>query len=246
MIVVKAPPHISTKYQETVCSAGVTEDGEWIRLYPLNFRKLPVSKWFKKYQWIEVEVEKHNDPRPESFRPKIDTLRLGGKLDTKNNWAKRKEILLPVAVSSMEEVYRNFQDEYTSLAVFKPKEVTDLIMVPAKERSASAERIQNQINLFEGAPKQLDHIEYKFKYNFSCYDEDCTGHSMTIEDWEIQELYRFAIGKFGEYAIDKILDYVKVGWLDNMWSEKHDSYLIVGNMARTKSFIVLGVFRPKK
>jgi hypothetical protein len=39
-IVVKTYPTISTKYAELVCTAGILEDGSWIRLYPLRFRTL--------------------------------------------------------------------------------------------------------------------------------------------------------------------------------------------------------------
>ena len=40
LITVKTYPLPSTAYQETVCTAGVKEDGTWIRLYPVRFRYL--------------------------------------------------------------------------------------------------------------------------------------------------------------------------------------------------------------
>ena len=41
-ILVKALPQPSTKHEETVCCAGVTEDGrELLRLYPIRYRRLP-------------------------------------------------------------------------------------------------------------------------------------------------------------------------------------------------------------
>ena len=39
-ITVKAYPTLSEKHDELVCTAGICEDGSWIRLYPLPFRKL--------------------------------------------------------------------------------------------------------------------------------------------------------------------------------------------------------------
>ena len=39
LITVKTYSIPSTKYDELVCTAGVTEDGELIRLYPINFRE---------------------------------------------------------------------------------------------------------------------------------------------------------------------------------------------------------------
>lgn len=40
LITVKTYPTISKKYDELVCTAGILEDGTWIRIYPLPFRKL--------------------------------------------------------------------------------------------------------------------------------------------------------------------------------------------------------------
>jgi hypothetical protein len=40
LITVKTYPVISKKYQETVCTAGLREDGSWVRLYPVPFRTM--------------------------------------------------------------------------------------------------------------------------------------------------------------------------------------------------------------
>ncbi len=39
LITVKTYPTLSAKYDELVCTAGFREDGTWIRLYPVPFRK---------------------------------------------------------------------------------------------------------------------------------------------------------------------------------------------------------------
>ena len=57
-ITVKTYPTLSEKYDELVCTAGICEDGSWIRLYPLPFRKLEYEQKYKKWQWIEVDVER--------------------------------------------------------------------------------------------------------------------------------------------------------------------------------------------
>lgn len=60
LITVKTYPLPSDKYMELVCTAGVLEDGSFIRLYPVDYRYRPIWQWYKKYQWIEVEVEKNS------------------------------------------------------------------------------------------------------------------------------------------------------------------------------------------
>ena len=40
LITVKTYPTLSKKYHELVCTAGVNTEGEWRRLYPVQFRQL--------------------------------------------------------------------------------------------------------------------------------------------------------------------------------------------------------------
>ena len=71
LITVKTYPSISVKYDELVCTAGIDEQGNWIRIYPIPFRKLDYSKQYQKYHWIEIDLVKNSkDFRPESYRPK--------------------------------------------------------------------------------------------------------------------------------------------------------------------------------
>lgn len=70
LITVKTYPTISKKYEELVCTAGFLEDGSWIRIYPIQFRKKSYSEQYSKYDWIELDLVKNkSDFRPESFRP---------------------------------------------------------------------------------------------------------------------------------------------------------------------------------
>lgn len=47
LITVKTYPIPSSKYDELVCTAGVTEAGDFVRLYPINFLDLPYDKQYK-------------------------------------------------------------------------------------------------------------------------------------------------------------------------------------------------------
>jgi hypothetical protein len=47
-ITVRTYPIPSRKYDGLVCTAGVTETGDFVRLYPINFRDLPFSQQYKK------------------------------------------------------------------------------------------------------------------------------------------------------------------------------------------------------
>ena len=94
LITVKTYPAISGKYEELVCTAGFTEEGNWIRIYPIQFRKKSFDEQYKKYDWIEIDLVKNkSDFRPESFRPiSYDAeIKILNHLDTKSNWAERKK-----------------------------------------------------------------------------------------------------------------------------------------------------------
>lgn len=96
LIAVKTYPTLSEKYDELVCTAGFLEDGSWIRIYPVPYRKLDYeTQRYRKWQWISLDVEKNeSDFRKESYRPtSLDgELILGDYMGTQNNWAERKKL----------------------------------------------------------------------------------------------------------------------------------------------------------
>jgi len=49
LITVMTYPHPSEAHQELVCTAGITETGEWVRLYPIDYRYRPKNQQFRKY-----------------------------------------------------------------------------------------------------------------------------------------------------------------------------------------------------
>jgi hypothetical protein len=78
LISVKTYPTLSTKYNELVCTAGFLENGDWVRIYPLPFRALDKDQKYKKWQWIELDLERNtSDVRPESYKVKnVDSLKI--------------------------------------------------------------------------------------------------------------------------------------------------------------------------
>jgi len=103
LIVVKSYPLPSNKYNELVCTAAVDEDGNFYRLYPINYRNMSYENWHKKYQWIEVDIERNqNDRRPESYRPVEDSIRpIGDPIPSADNWALRQEVVFGQGVQTM-------------------------------------------------------------------------------------------------------------------------------------------------
>lgn len=245
LITVKTYPVPSKKYGEVVCTAGVREDGSWIRLYPIDYRHRDYSQWYRKYQWIEVDVEKHpQDPRPESFRP-LGEIKISGKpIGTEDGWGERKKYVLASGVKDM--CWLNQQKQSTiSISVIKPKEVQDFCWEKDRDEWSDDEKaVLNQMALFDkDSSKPLEKIPYKFYYRFTCGGSSCCGHKMMIEDWEVMELYRKMRDKYG---VEDALKKVKERFLDYICSSEKETYFFVGTVLQYGTWIILGTFWPPK
>ena len=153
-------PHPSRGYQELVCTAGVTVDGEWVRLYPINYRYRPSHQKFQKYQWVEVELAERgeeNDQRKESRKPSLDSIRLlGERLDTKNNWEDRRQIIDKLPMHTVNELKVLYDEDKTSLGIVRPTRIHDLKIEELNpDWKLDWQNVLNQFQLFGPQPKPL-------------------------------------------------------------------------------------------
>lgn len=201
LITVKTYPTLSRKYGETVCTAGVREDGSWVRIYPVPFRRLDETEQYSKYDWIECDlVRSRRDPRPESHNP-MDMKQLlpVSHMGTNDNWRERRQLLLEKSTvhTRRQDIIQAAKSNAVSLAVFRPRRVVDFIW-EAEEREWSEEKLTqmrnmaNQGELFaEDAWRQTFKVIPKLPYSFSYRFEDDAGKSSTLQvlDWEAGALY---------------------------------------------------------
>ncbi len=250
LITVKTYPIPSKKYDELVCTAGVTNQGEFVRLYPINFRELPFSQQYRKYQWIRAEAEKHRgrDSRKESYRPDCDTLvTLGDPLPPqRGDWSQRGRYALVNASASMEDLYEKQHADRTSLGVFKPKKVRDLIITPDDpDWKPTFKAALRQARLWETRTVTLEpprKVPFRFHYSFECDDPRCRGHQMMIEDWEVGALFWRLVDR-GE-PHERAAELVKEKFLDQMCGPDKDTYFYVGTILGYGRWVVIGVFWP--
>ena len=111
LVTVKAYPEKSRKHGTVVCTAGITDTGDWIRLYPMPYSTFLGPSKIQRYDWIEAECEKVTDEklkRKESYRVRdgsvniIDRSLSQGKVNGKVPWEKRNAIILPKIALSLE------------------------------------------------------------------------------------------------------------------------------------------------
>ena len=134
LILAKTYPSPSAQYMETSCVAGISEQAVMRRLYPVPFRMIEDGQQFKKWQWIEVRVEKANkDHRPESHKVYVDTISCGNVIDAKRAWAARSEWLDKIpSFQSFEALDAARLSEGLSIALLRPKSVLGLDVVKAR------------------------------------------------------------------------------------------------------------------
>jgi hypothetical protein len=254
LITVKTYPLPYTSHGEIVCTAGLLENGKWVRVYPIRYRVLPNLN-LRKYSWIELDLVKiTSDKRPETYKPKIDieqNLKVIEWIDTSNNWEYRKSIVLKEVFYSFEELIKLSKSEVKkSLATIKPKEIIDFkISKTDREWKLNWQAQWGQLDIFEqiAVNSIIRKVPYKFYYEF--ITEDNIKRKIEIEDWEIGKLYWKCFEKTNNE--EDALKLVKQKYY-NDFVENKDLYFFVGtnytwHMKNAHNpFMIIGLFYPPK
>jgi hypothetical protein len=154
--------------------------------------------------------------------------------------------------SSMCELRGQQKRNSTSLGVFRPAQVEDLVIEKVDvnaEKRAIAKAWAAQGSLLDGLGseergqqlREIEQIPYRFKYRYRCSEPGCKGHEQSIIDWEIVQFYRQVRNSGGwEQAL-------RTKWLDQLCATDRDTAFFVGNQHQHPgSFMVLGVWWPPK
>jgi len=256
LITVKTYPTLSRTYGEIVCTAGVREDGSWVRLYPVPFRRLDESEQYSKFDWIECRIARHQpDPRPESFSPLDENeLRPIGHIRTDDNWRERRRIVLRNGrvYDRLGELIEGAKANRVSLGVFKPTRIIDFVWEeddrewdPEKLRQMRA--MKNQLDLFsDNSWRRTFEVIPKLPYSFSYRFEDAAGarSELQILDWEIGALYWNCV-RAANGDEPKALGKVRQRYLDDF--TKTDLHFFLGttqqfHFVAPNPWVIIGVF----
>ena len=255
LIWTKTYPELSTRHIETVCTAGVLEDGSPVRLYPIQFRYL--DSQFHKYQWITAKIAKNpSDARPESHKVDPESIECGEIVPTTpDEWGKRAEIVFRNRSSqfdTMEQLLEAQKKARVSLGVVTPRKILNISILQRGEEEAKnfedkmarlrkqVDADRNQLDLFEASippeMKRLDFLQSRARINWLCNSQDCGGHDMQILDWEIAELQR----RHGDQkALEKLREICNL--------ENYALRFFLGNLFQyPTSFTIVGLWYPKR
>lgn len=159
LITVKTYPTLSTKYGELVCTAGLRDDGSWVRIYPVPFRRLEEKEQYSKYDWIECElIRSRKDKRPESYHP-ADVAQMSpvSHLGPEDGWRTRRRIVLKKGrvFTNIETLIQGAKANELSLATFKPTKILNFVCEPEEDTEWDPEKLakmrleSSQGDLFE-------------------------------------------------------------------------------------------------
>lgn len=256
LITVKTYPALSSKYDEVVCTAGLRENGTWVRLYPIPFRQMDEVEKYAKFDFIEVDLVRNSaDPRPESHRVRSD-IKKAGHVGVENNWAQRRLMVLEkslVYTDFSQLIADNKSNKGVSLATFKPAAILG-VEIESDSREWDTDKLEKitlrsrQNKLFEDNDKVfsvVSKLPFKFKYIFT----DTTGQErkLSVIDWELGALFWKEKRRFGGDE-SKALESVKNKYLKELVVDR-DIHFFVGTTQAwdglsPNPFMIIGVFSP--
>jgi hypothetical protein len=219
-ITVKTYPTLSKKYDELVCTAGILDDGRWVRIYPLPFRTLDYENRYKKYQWMALPLVKNT-----AVNYDLSTLIV-----------KANSNELSIAIFKPTELL-SFVVEKTE----REWNPDSLKILEAKANQLSIFQSEHEVRKEFSIVKKLP---YKFSYRF----QDSKGKKSTlmIEDWEIGALFWTCLQRSNGNE-DEAIALVRKKYWDEF--SRRDIFLFLGTTRQfhgwaTNPFVIIGVFYP--
>lgn len=248
----KTYPEISSKYYETVCTGGVFENGDFIRLYPIPFRYLDDAR-FAKYQWIRARVKKsQEDPRKESYKIDPESIKIEESIPPdKFEWFNRSRPIFQngyYSFNTVEQLFAENKANNTSMGFVRPTSIEKIYLSDrpqgdydtfVRKMSENQDR-RRQFEMFDEVSvaelKQLRYLSQRFKVHWKCQNPACKSHKMSILDWELYELVR-------KTGTDRAMQRLK----ETLDLAQHNVGFFLGNFKlHPNNFAIGSIWYPKK
>lgn len=232
-ILVKASPQPSKKHNETVCCAGIDDQGQWKRLFPVRFRQLSGEKAFSRWDIVRCNYSKPpTDTRKESCRVHEESIDIIGTV--KRDSEKSTVIENSLVASEQEAIARG-----ASLAIIRPRNVE----LRWKRRSAGELESARQSYISQAAQlsmldKEIEAYEpcpFEFKMH---YQDDSGPHKKVCADWETAATFYKMSKQMEERAV---LQYLQTTYCEQY--VRKGLVFALGNMQkRPQTWQLLGIF----
>lgn len=250
-------PAPSGANNETVCTAGITADHRFIRLYPIDYRYLVQAKQYKKWQWMDVTIgeSSRSDPRRESHKVDVESIVLGERLSSAEDkdWSRRRALIDPAEHHTYLELRKLWKADqtaepkrpWTSMGIVRPTEILDFTWKRQKvPQWTQAQQVKlTQMRLFGPEVQNLRKLPYTFRVKFRCADSP-KPHEIMIEDWETGTLY-WNCCEWGKVSDEIALPKMREKYLGDVLNlAKRDVRLFMGTTNVKPTWLIIGVFAP--
>jgi hypothetical protein len=239
IILVKAFPQPSQKYEETVCCAGITPEGAFVRLYPVRYRHLRPEQQFDRWDIIEYQATwPADDWRPESRHVDEESISIVQPRSHTSDEQRVRQWCAHISPSLVALKEENLAT-HKSLGVIRPDpgsiKFRHRPLDAGSEDDRQLQAAFKQVSLLDEGPLSRLPVEYDFSYRFTCAGHK---HDMKIHDWEVQAAYLSYKQRYGEGALDE---------LRKVYEETipaRNLHLVMGTMkAHPRQFIAIGLLR---
>jgi len=237
LIIGRASPEPSKKHIETVCTGGITEDGEVLRLYPIPLRYLQKESRYKLWTWAKFDVQKNpEDKRKESCRVREGSIQV---LSEVKDWSERFALLQKAIVSDREALDELYHKDWTSIGVVEIELLDFFKQTQQKDWDKDKPYIK-QFHLYAQV-KPLEQLPIQMRLKFRCKNNPaCKTHESGLIGWQYMEAFRKfreAYGS-GEAAFEAIHQKL----LSLFGDQKKRAFALMGTHHRYGSWMVAELY----
>lgn len=235
VILVKALPHRSSNYFETVCCAGVGADLKWRRLYPVAFRVLDDEKQFRRWDRLSYRfTTPSDDRRRESQKVDPESIAITGSLSS----SERSRI----ARLLTRQCQRHAESLGESLTLVRPSKM-DLSWKRKSDDAMERERQKHgaltaQLSVFQQQVQPLDPCPYTFRFAWT--DESGVARRHTCDDWETSTAFFRRRASLGSEA--EALASLKSTYEDD-YAKRGVRFALGTHKRRQNQWLLVGVLR---
>jgi hypothetical protein len=237
LIIGRASPEPSLKHIETVCTGGITEDGQLLRLYPISLRYLEEEKRYKLWSWARFDVSKNpQDKRKESYRVREESITV---LAEVRSWSERFSLLKRGIFPDRETLELRYREDWTSMGVIE----IEYLDLQQRVRQKDWERDKPYIKQFHlyTETKPLEQLPLDMRLRFRCKNNPrCKTHVSTLIGWEYMEAFRKFRTKYG--TGHGAFSQIKAALEERFADPKRDAFALMGTHFKYSSWMVAQLY----
>jgi hypothetical protein len=237
LIIGRASPEPSKKHIETVCTGGITETGEVLRLYPIPLRYLEKERKYKLWTWAKFQVQKNpSDRRKESYRVRDDSIEV---LAEVKDPSERFALLEKAVAPDRETLAEQYRKDWTSIGIIEIDFVDFYMGTKTKDWEKDKPYIK-QFHLYTRV-KPLEQLPIEMRLKFKCRNNpNCTTHESSLIGWQYMEAFRKFTKEYGsgEKAFEVIDAKIRASFND----ERKRKFALMGTHSRFSSWMVAELY----